>query len=79
MFAETHGPEALQSLPKGSKEQQRHGRQSESSFLQSLLKLGPPAHGSERGESGWAQEGHEFEGRAKRDSTGPAHLALGPL
>lgn len=29
MFAETHGPEALQGLPKGSKEQQPHGRQSE--------------------------------------------------
>lgn len=82
------GPEDLQSL-RGTEERQQHGIHSESAFLHSLLKLGPPAdsftQGSSRGGPEGAQ-GYAFEGRIRRMGTEPdpgrarlAHLALGPF
>lgn len=58
---------------------------SQKACFSSLLKLGPPAHGPEQGRGSRGQEGHPFEGRARRNSTepdpshvGPAQGALGP-
>lgn len=50
LFSQKKRPETLQSLPEGIEERQQHGIQSESSFLHSLLKLGPPADGSRPGQ-----------------------------
>lgn len=50
------GPEVLQSL-RGTEERQQHGIHSESAFLHSLLKLGPPADSFTQGSSRGGPEG----------------------